>query len=207
MIGDHRKGFNYRYMLKELLQKNRSYRRFYQDTRIAEQELAELVELTGLCPSGRNAQALKYVIVNDLSLCEKVFETLAWAGYLTDWAGPSEGERPSAYLIQLLDTTIVENCLCDDGIQAQTVMLGAVEKGLGGCIIKAFKNEELRNILHLPERLRIMYVLALGKPKEHVVIDEIKDGDFKYWREPDGTHHVPKRSVNELIFVPEGLKQ
>lgn len=194
-------------MLKELLQKNRSYRRFYQNVSVSGQELTDLVALTGLCASGRNAQALKYVMVNDALTCGKVYETLAWAGYLTDWAGPSEGERPSAYLIQVLDTTIVENCLCDDGIQAQTILLGAVEKGLGGCIIKAFKNDELRKILYLPENLKIMYVLALGKPKEHVVIDEIKAGDFKYWREPDGTHHVPKRKVDELIVTPEGLKQ
>ncbi len=186
-------------MLKELLQKNRSYRRFFQDVRLTEAELRELVGLTRYCASGRNAQALRYRAVVDEKTCEQVFHTLAWAGYLKDWPGPEVGERPSAYLIQLLDTSIVENCLCDDGIQAQTILLGAVEKGYGGCIIKAFKNDALREILQLPEHLKIMYVLALGKPKETVVLEDMKDGDFRYWREPDGSHHVPKRPLEDLL--------
>lgn len=186
-------------MLKELLQKNRSYRRFHENVRLSLEELTNLVGLTKWCASGRNAQALKYVIVNEQPLCTCVFNTLSWAGYLTDWDGPEAGERPAAYLIQLLDTTIVENCLCDDGIQAQTILLGAVEKEYGGCIIKAFKNEALRETLHLPEHLKITYVIALGKPKETVVIDEIENNDFKYWREANGTHHVPKRNIEELI--------
>lgn len=186
-------------MLNELLIKNRSYRRFDQKLRITGQDLTDLVGLTRYCASGRNIQPLKYVGVICPEMCAKVFETLSWAGYLTDWPGPEEGERPAAYLIQLLDTRIAEHCLCDDGIQAQTILLGAAEKGWGGCLIKAFKNETLRQILALQEEQKILYVLALGKPKERVVIDDMKAGDYKYWREADGTHHVPKRSVQELI--------
>lgn len=185
--------------LKELLSKNRSYRRFRQDVRIPMEDLEELVGYTRLCASGRNAQPLRYAIVNNEVMCEHVFPQLAWAGYLTDWPGPEDGERPSAYLIQLLDTRIVENCLCDDGIQAQTILLGAVEKGYGGCIIKAFKNENLRELLQLPEYMKIMYVLALGKPNEIVVIEDMKDADYKYWRDNQDVHHVPKRKERDLI--------
>lgn len=131
------------------------------------------------------------------------FPQLAWAGYLKDWDGPEEGERPAAYLIQLLDTRIVENCLCDDGIQAQTILLGAVEKGWGGCIIKAFRNEDLRRLFHLPEELKINYVIALGKPKEKVVLEQMKGEDYRYWRDADGVHHVPKREAGSLIYKIE----
>lgn len=186
-------------MLKDLLLKNRSYRRYYQEIKLTTAELSDLVALTCLCASGRNAQPLRYCIVNDAGTCGKVFGTLAWAGYLTDWDGPEEGERPSAYLVQLLDTSVAEHCLCDDGLQAQTILLGAVEKGYGGCIIKAFKNEPLREILSLPAHLKIMYVIALGKPKETVVLEDMQGNDFKYWREADGSHHVPKRAAEELI--------
>lgn len=186
-------------MLKELLVKNRSYRRFYQEVKLSIPELTEWVGWTCFCASGRNAQALRYRPIVDEKACERVFHTLAWAGYLKDWDGPEEGERPAAYLIQLLDTSIVENCLCDDGIQAQTILLGAVEKGFGGCMIKAFKNEALREVLQLPDHLKIMYVIALGKPKETVVLEEMVGDDFKYWREEDGSHHVPKRAVDDLI--------
>lgn len=131
----------------------------------------------------------------------KVFPKFSM-GRLSKGLGRSgRGRRPAAYLIQLLDTSIVENCLCDDGIQAQTILLGAVEKGYGGCIIKAFKNESLREVLQLPEHLKIMYVIALGKPKETVVLEEMKDGDYKYWRETDGSHHVPKRALEELVIL------
>lgn len=186
--------------LKDLLVKNRSYRRFYQKDRISEGELRELVGLTHWCASARNAQSLKYVLVETEDRCARVFPNLAWAGYLTDWDGPEEGERPVAYLVQVLDTRIVDNCLCDDGIQAQTILLGAIEKGWGGCIIKAFKNEPLRQVLNLPDYMKMMYVIALGKPKETVVIENMKSGDnYKYWRDEKGIHHVPKRDADELI--------
>lgn len=191
--------YNWKYMLKDLLLKNRSYRRFDESVRIPEQDLRELVGLTCWCASARNAQGLKYYMVTGEEKCEAVFENLAWAGYLTDWAGPKKGERPSAYLIQVLDTRIEDNCLCDDGIQVQTILLGAVERGWGGCIIKAFKNEQIKKVLDMPDYLKAMYVVALGKPKEQVVVDEMKKEDYKYWREADGTHHVPKRGVEELI--------
>ena len=187
--------------LKDLLLKNRSYRRFYQEVKIPFEELKELVGLTCFCASGRNAQPLWYAIVDTGEKCGMVFSQLAWAGYLTEWPGPEEGERPVAYLIQLLDTRVVENCLCDDGIQAQTILLGAVEKGYGGCIIKAFKNEALREILGLPEYMSIRYVLALGKPKETVVLESMKNEDYKYWRDAAGVHHVPKRDPEALIYT------
>lgn len=187
-------------MLKDLLIRNRSYRRFDQNVRIPEEEIRGWVGLTRFCASGRNAQALKYAIICDEKRCAEVYPLLAWAGYLTDWAGPVEGERPAAYLIQLLDTRIVENCLCDDGIQAQTILLGAVEKGYGGCIIKAFRNAELRQVLNLPEELKIQYVIALGKPKETVVIEKMEGENYKYWRDAEGVHHVPKRETDRLIY-------
>ncbi len=187
--------------LKDLLLKNRSYRRFYQEVKIPFEELKELVGLTCFCASGRNAQPLRYAIVDTEEKCEVVFSQLTWAGYLTEWSGPEEGERPVAYLVQLLDTRVAENCLCDDGIQAQTILLGAVEKGYGGCIIKAFKNEALRGILGLPEYMNIRYVLALGKPKETVVLESMKNEDYKYWRDAAGVHHVPKRDPETLIYT------
>lgn len=187
-------------MIKELLKKNRSYRRFYQNIRISEEELKDIVDAVRYCASGRNAQALKYAIISDEQECAKVYETLAWAGYLKDWDGPIEGERPSAYLIQVLDTQIVENCLCDDGLHLEALSLVATEKGYGCCIIKSFKNENLRNILKLKDEYKITYVLALGKAKEIVVLEDIKDNDIKYWRSNDEIHHVPKRALDEIII-------
>ena len=132
--------------------------------------------------------------------CGKVFPSVVWAAYLKDWDGPATGERPSGYIIILGDNSITEAFGVDHGIAAQSIMLGATEAGLGGCMIASIKREQLRNELKIPERYEILLILALGKPVEKVIIDEIKDNDVKYWRDPENNHHVPKRPLNDLII-------
>ncbi len=188
-------------MIEELVRKNRSYRRFYQDVPVSLETLRDLVNLARLSPSGRNVQPLKYKLVSDLELNAKIFPLLGWAGYLTDWPGPVEGERPAAYIIILGDKEISAAFGVDHGIAAQSILLGAVEKELGGCIIATIQREELRRLLNLEERYEILLVLALGKPKEEVVIDEIApDGSIKYWRDALQIHHVPKRRVDDILI-------
>ena len=131
----------------------------------------------------------------------KIFPYLAWAGYLTEWPGPEKGERPSAYIIILGDKSITEIFGVDHGIAAQSIMLGATEAGLGGCIIESIKREELqKRLLRFLINMKFFLILALGKPVENVIIEEIKDNDVKYWRDNNKTHHVPKRSLKELII-------
>ncbi len=187
--------------IKELVLKNRSYRRFYGDHTIDRQTLVELVDLARHSASGANLQPLKFFLSHTPEMNAMIFSHLGWAGYLKDWPGPEEGERPSGYIIILGDKNIKQSFGCDHGIAAQSIMLGAVEKGLGGCMIASVdRRNELMESLGLPENLLILLVLALGKPQETVVIDPLgKDGDIKYWRDKDGVHHVPKRSLEELI--------
>lgn len=188
-------------MLKELVLKTRSYRRFSGEATVALETLRELVELARLSASGANLQPLKYILCCDSQTNARIFPLLAWAGYLKEWKGPAEGERPSAYIIVLGDTEIRKDSGVDHGIAAQSIMLGATEKGLGGCIIASIDRIAMRDLLAIPERYQILLVLALGVPKEAVVIDELEaDGDIKYFRDADGVHHVPKRSLDELIL-------
>ena len=188
-------------MIKELIKKNRTYRRFYEDFAIKRNTLEELVDLARLSASAANRQPLKYILSCEKDKNDLIFPTLAWAGYLKDWPGPDEEERPSAYIIMLLDTEISKNYWCDPGIAAQSILLGATEKGLGGCIFASVKKDELRSVLKINERYEILYVLAVGKPKEKVVLETVRtDGDIKYWRDNQGVHHVPKRSLREIIL-------
>jgi nitroreductase len=190
-------------MLKELVLKNRSYRRFYQDVLIDRGTLLDLIDLARLTPSGRNAQPLKYYLSSDAIHNAILFPHLAWAAYLTEWDGPVEGERPSAYIIVLLDREINPSAGCDHGIATQTILLGAAEKGLGGCIIGSVQRQELAQALNISDRFEILHVIALGKPRETVVIEPMEpQADFKYWRDEKGVHHVPKRSLDELIINP-----
>lgn len=132
---------------KSLLISDRSVRRFDQSRRINDEDLFDLISLTRYCASGRNLQPLKYRIVNGEEECECIFPALKWAGYLSDWDGPEEGERPTAYLVQCVDTRLTDNILCDDGIQLQAITLGAVSKGMGGCIIKSFNVLDRKSVV------------------------------------------------------------
>jgi Nitroreductase len=184
----------------DLIKKSRSYRRFNQSIKVESNDLDLMIEAARLSPSSRNIQPIKYIVCNDPCMNEKIFPNLAWAGYLTDWDGPSEGERPCAYIIQLLDTDISNTYSCDNGITAQSILLQAAELGYGGCIIASVKKTELAALLNLDKKYQIIQVIALGVPIENVVIDDLVNNEYKYWRDRDKTHHVPKRTLNELIL-------
>jgi nitroreductase len=124
---------------------------------------------------------------------------------LSRWSGPAEGERPSAYIVILGDTELRKDFGCDHGIAAQSIMLGATERGLGGCMIGSIDRPKLRQVLDIPERYEILLILALGKPAETVVLEDVgPDGDIKYYRDEDDVHHVPKRTLGELILQEYG---
>jgi nitroreductase len=186
--------------LKELILKTRSYRRFDEDFRIDAKTLESLIDFARLSASGANKQALKFLLYNSVEDCQKIFPYLAWAGYLTDWPGPEKGERPAGYIIILGDKSISDSFGVDHGIAAQSIMLGASELGLGGCIIGSIKRDELCDEISLPDNFEILLILALGKPIENVIVEELKNGDMKYWRDTNKNHHVPKRNLNDLII-------
>jgi nitroreductase len=186
--------------LKELVLKTRSYRRFDESYQIDNQTIESFIDLARLSSSGANKQPLKYLCYNTAKDCERVFPYLAWAGYLTDWQGPEKGERPTAYIIILGDKSISDIFGVDHGIAAHSILLGATDKGLGGCIIASIKREELSNELSIPDNFETLLIIALGKPVENVIIEDMKDADVKYWRDKNKNHHVPKRSLKELII-------
>jgi nitroreductase len=187
-------------MLIDLVISNRSYRRFYQDHKVSLDTLKELVNLARLSASAGNMQPLKYILSCEQARNSSIFPNLAWARLIEGWGGPAEGERPSAYIIILGDKEISQNFWCDHGIAAQSILLGAAEKSLGGCMIGAVKKDGLRQTLNIPERYEILLVLAIGKPREKVVIETVgPDGSTKYWRDVQSVHHVPKRALKDII--------
>ena len=188
-------------MVEDLIRKNRSCRRFFQKEPIATDTLRGLVNLARLSASAANLQPLKYILSNDPQKNDMIFSCLAWAGYLKDWSGPSEGERPSAYIILVGDVDIAKSFATDLGIAAQSILLGAREQNLAGCMIGSIRKELLREMLHIPDRFDILLAIALGKPRETVVLEEMAPGgSIRYWRDEHGTHHVPKRPLDEIIL-------
>lgn len=188
-------------MLKDIVAASRSRRRFDNSVAVPMTVLEELVDLARLCPSAANRQPLRFILCNAPADNEAVFACLKWAAYLKDWDGPAPSERPSAYVIVVNTARDWDMAKTDLGIMAQTMLLGAVEKGLGGCMLGAIDRERLRAHLGLAPELEISLVLALGKPVEDVqVVDVPADGSIRYWRDETGRHFVPKRAVAELIL-------
>lgn len=188
-------------MLKDIVQSSRSYRRFDHNVPVSMHTLEELVELARQCPSAANKQPLRFILSTAPADNEAIFSCLKWAAYLTDWAGPVPSERPSGYIIMVNTAKDWEFAKFDLGIMAQTMLLGAVEKGFGGCMIGAFDREKLRTHFSLQPGMDVSLVLALGKPVEDVRIVNVKeDGSIKYYRDDAGVHYVPKREMAELIL-------
>ena len=188
-------------VIKDLITSNRSYRRFYQEVSIERETLRELVDLARLSASAANLQPLRYILSFNPQRNALIFPHLAWARDLKDWPGPEEGERPSAYIVILGDNDIASNPGVDHGIAAQSILLGAAEMGLGGCMIGSIQRDELKKALDIPEKYKVLLIIALGEPAEKVKLEEIEKGaDIKYWRDDEGIHHVPKRSLLEIII-------
>ncbi|MFH2219546.1 MAG: nitroreductase family protein [Pseudomonadota bacterium] len=189
-------------MIEDLIRKNRTCRRFYQDHAVDAQTLKGLVNLARLSASAANLQPLRYILSADNEKNARIFSCLGWAGYLKTWPGPTEGERPSGYIVILADTEkATEYIGCDYGIAGQSILLGAREVGLAGCMIASIKRQKLRKILNVPDALKILLVIAIGKPKEDVVIEAVgPDDDIRYWRDDNGVHHVPKINLDDLII-------
>ena len=187
-------------MIRDLVLKNRTYRRFDETVEIGREELCGMIDLARLSSSAANLQPMKYIVVTEKADRDKMFSHLKWAGYLSDWDGPGEGERPTAYIVMLLDLAISKNPWWDHGISVQSILLGAVEKGYGGCMFGALDKKGIKRDFEIGDGYEIMTVLALGKPVEEVVLEDIKDGSIKYYRDQNSVHHVPKRKLEDMIL-------
>lgn len=196
-------------MLKDLVIRNRTCRRFHQERPVSLDTLKELVDLARLAPSGYNRQGLKYILFNQPEWTDRINDCLTWAGYIKGWKSPPEGEKPSAFIVMVRDVGLGPMLAQDQGFAAMCILLGAVGRGLGGCFLIAVDKTRLRAVLDLGDGYEIEAVVAIGHPKEQIVLEEMgADGDVRYWRDEQGVHHVPKRSLADIILtIPGGGRQ
>lgn len=187
------------FMLKDLVIKNRSYRRFYQDKIVTFEQLKEFINIGRFTASSANRQSVRYILSCDLQKNEDIFQCLRWAGYLENWDGPKEGEKPAAYIVMVEPVGV--SAPHDEGIIGQTILLAATEQGLGGCFLANIDRKMLQDVLHVKGKYDIRMVIALGYPKEEVVLEEISEtDDIKYYRDTKKIHHVPKIRLEDLIL-------
>ena len=189
-------------MFKELVMKNRTYRGFDESCRIDRAALLELIDLTRYTASSANLQPLKYFAACEKEIVDKIQPLTKWAGALAHLNLPYPGTRPTAFIVICQDNAISSSTgmLKDVGIAAQTITLGAAEKGLGCCMIGSFDLPKLKEALGLPETIDPKLVIALGKPAETVVLTDAKDGKTTYYRDENGVHYVPKRPLEEIVL-------
>ena len=188
----------------ELVRKNRSYRGYNENRPVTREELRKLVECARLCPSSVNAQPLKYRLVWQKEEVARLQEKTNWAKALTNITLPHPGMCPTAFIVICQDTGIdasLQRFQKDVGIVAQTMLLAAVEMGLGGCMIGNFNAGEVRQVLTLPETMAPLLVVAIGEPAETVVLTEVgPDGSVQYYRDENDVHYVPKRSLEDMLI-------
>ena len=186
-------------MIADLVAKNRSYRRFKQTPAVTRTDLETFVDVARVTSSGGNLQPLAYFLSCDAEKNALIYATLKWAGYLKDWNGPEENERPTGYIVLLRDNDITTNYMIDHGIASEAIRLAAIEKGFGSCILGSIDRKKMRADLSIAAKFEILVVVALGTPGEQVVMDPIKDGDIKYYRDAAGVMHVPKRALKDIL--------
>ena len=191
-------------MLLDLVKRARSFRRYDPTKPVSTDDLKEFVEAARLTPSAGNLQRLRYLAVTEKSEVLTLTKEVKWAGYLTDWDGPSDGEAPAAYLI-LLSPESTGVSQIDVGIAAETILLAAAEKGVGGCMILNFPRETLTERYNLAGKYKIELVISLGVPAEKVEIEEMKEGNVRYYRDQNDVHRVPKRALSEIFLTPDTI--
>ncbi|MCQ2442054.1 MAG: nitroreductase family protein [Oscillospiraceae bacterium] len=191
-------------MLKDLLKASRSYRGYDMSRKVTREELMELVDHVRYAPSTVNGQPLRYYLVHEEAEVAAIQSLTLWAKALKDITLPHEGKYPTAFIIICQDTERGPNLnryIRDVGIAAQTILLAAAERELGGCMIGSFNPDKVKETLNLADHLRPMLVLAIGKPDETIVLTEVgEDGSTKYWRDENDVHYVPKRSLEDILI-------
>ena len=183
--------------LRRLLQHNRSYRGYDASFKVREDQLRRIIEVVTLCPSARNQQVLRFrPVMGDEAA--SMLKYIRLGGALPELHLPFAGSEPNAFIVICSSVDESKYVDIDLGIAAQSMLLQAVEIGLGGICIGAFDHEPLKELLGL--KYEPLLVLAIGRPAERIELKECGEGDnLTYYRE-GGVHYVPKIRVDDLII-------
>jgi len=194
-------------MLKDLVLANRSFRGYDESYKVSRKELMDIVDHARLSPSAKNAQILKFLVACEEEVVTKIQAQTKWAGALSELNLPREGSRPTGFIIILNDSnfeTPIGLVQKDVGIASAVMTLAATEKGLGCCMIGSYSGKGLIEALDLPEHLKPIFVIAVGKPAEKIVLTDASKGEsVKYYRDNNDVHYVPKRKLEDIVVFPK----
>jgi nitroreductase len=184
--------------LDSLLLKNRSHRAYDTSYKVAMRQLEAIVSVNTKIPSGRNAQRLRFKLIDAGSGGAGFCRFLHLGGYLPELHLPVPGTEPQAFIVVCGTEVETPTIDIDLGISLQSMALKAVEIGLNALIVRAFDHQEIKDALGLP--LEPLAVLAIGKGTEKIELEEVTSGsDLRYYRK-DGVHRVPKLGIKDLML-------
>jgi nitroreductase len=140
----------------------RSIRKFRDDP-VEEEKLRAVLEAARLAPSAANAQETRFVVVRDAAIRERLFHA----------SKGQEFVRQAPVVIAACAETDGRVMTCgqtaypiDVAISLDHLSLAAWSLGLGTCWVGRFDEKEARDALGVPERIRVVQLMALGVPDE-----------------------------------------
>lgn len=179
----------------------RTIRKFLQKP-IDREVLLKLLNAARLAPSAMNLQPCEYILVTDKALLDEVFSTVKWATYITPRGTPKEGERPVAYIVVLINTKKrAEGGEVDCAAAVENLILAAWGKGIGACWMGSVDRARIKEILDIPDHCKVNSIVALGYKAEQPVVEDVINGDLKYWKDEEDILHVPKRRLEDIVFL------
>ncbi len=185
-------------ILQDLIFSRRTIRQFGRRA-VSRKTLEKVVNAARLAPSAANLQPLEFVVVDDDITCRSLFDHLKWAAYIAPAGNPKPGNEPRAYIVVLVNSKIRDKMFeYDVGAAQMSMILSAWEDGVASCWILSVDKDAVGKLLGVPGQFRVDSVLALGYPAETSVTEVYADSP-KYWKDDDGTFHVPKRELSKVV--------
>ena len=184
--------------LDTLLLHNRSYRGFDRDYVVHRRQLDAMIAVNTKVASSVNMQRLRFRPVVKGPEADAVNKYIRMGRGLPHLQLPFPGREPEAFIVVCSIAAENPGIDIDLGISVQSMLLKAVEMGLGGLIIRNFDREPIREALALP--YEPICVIAVGKPAEHIELVPVHEGEQLQYYRRDGVHYVPKLTPEDLTL-------
>jgi len=137
--------------------------RAYKAAEVEEEKLKKILEAARLSPSASNQQDWKFIVVRNKERRKKLAKAAFGQSFI--------GEAPAVIVACGTESKAIMACgqpayTVNVSIACAFMILQAYELGVGTCWIGAFKEDEVKKILEIPESVRVVAMISLGYPDE-----------------------------------------
>ena len=146
--------------------KTRESVRSYLDKKVESEKLANILEMGRLAPSFFNRQDWRFVIVQDINTKRKLVNYAESPSFVAESPIVIVGCGKPIETLRNFDKS---SYIIDTAIAMDHVCLAAVEYGPGSCWISDFNEKKVKEILDIPEEIRVVGIISLGYPKNVLI--------------------------------------